>query len=100
MSDPRFNPGEPVRVRPDDHPGHHRTPWYVKGKVGRVDAIYDPWPNPEEMAYGRYDRPHIRVYRIEFDQPHLWPDYRGPESDKLVVDIFEHWLEPAERSMQ
>jgi nitrile hydratase subunit beta len=98
MTTVKFNPGSPVRIRMDDPPIHHRTPWYVKGKTGRVDAVYDPWPNPEEMAYGRTDKPPVRLYRIEFEQPHLWNDYTGPQSDKLVIDIFEHWLEPAEES--
>jgi nitrile hydratase subunit beta len=90
----KFRHGQSVRVRPEEHPGHHRTPWYVKGKIGRVDAVYDPWPNPEEMAYGKTDGPRISVYRVEFDQTELWESYSGPERDRLVVDIFEHWLEP------
>lgn len=100
MSAAKFDRGQPVRVRPDDHPGHHRTPWYVKGKTGKIDAIYDPWPNPELMAYGRTNEPRIPVYRVEFEQADLWETYSGPERDRLVVDIFEHWLEPAEEAHQ
>lgn len=96
----KFEHGQMVRVRPDDHPGHHRTPWYIKGKTGRIDAIYEPWPNPEVMAYGRRNEPKITVYRVEFDQTDLWGSYAGPDRDRLVVDIFEHWLEPAEEVHQ
>jgi nitrile hydratase subunit beta len=94
----RFQQGDAVQVRTDDPPRHHRTPWYVKGKIGRIDAIYEPWPNPEEMAYGRTDGPHVPVYRVEFDQRDLWESYEGPDRDRLVVDIFEHWLDPADGS--
>jgi nitrile hydratase subunit beta len=93
---PRFGPGDAVLVKTDDPPIHHRTPWYVKGKTGWIDAVYTPWPNPEEMAYGITDGEPIRVYRVGFEQRDLWDEYEGPERDRLVVDIFEHWLEPAE----
>ena len=92
----RFQPGEPVRIREDDPPIHHRTPWYIKGKVGRVDVVYDEWPNPEHMAYGRWNEPNIKVYRVEFDQVDLWDDYPGPSKDRLIIDVFENWLEPVE----
>lgn len=91
----RFQPGDAVLVKADDPPKHHRTPWYVKGKSGLIDAVYDPWPNPEEMALGKWDGPNVPLYRVEFDQRELWDDYSGPKRDRLVVDIFEHWLEPA-----
>lgn len=91
----RFRTGDIVQVRESDPPFHHRTPWYVKGKVGSVDAVYDPWPNPEEMAYGKFDGRRIPLYRIAFEQRDLWEHYEGPAGDRLVVDIFEHWLEPA-----
>jgi nitrile hydratase subunit beta len=98
MSESPFAHGQKVVVRDDDPPFHHRTPWYVKGKVGEIDEVYDPWPNPEKMAYGVIDGKRIRLYRVEFDQRDLWPDYEGPERDKLVLDLFEHWLAPTDGS--
>jgi hypothetical protein len=32
---------------------------------------------------------------VEFEQVQVWPKYPGPVRDKLCVDIYEHWLEPA-----
>lgn len=98
MTGGRFMPGQRVRVIDHHPPGHHRTPWYIKGRTGWVDTVYEPWPNPEEMAYGITDGPRVPVYRVEFAQRDLWGDYRGPERDRLIIDIFEHWLEPAEGS--
>ncbi len=100
MTRGRFAPGDQVLVRDEDPPHHHRTPWYIKGRIGKVDAVYDPWPNPEEMAFGKTNGPKIPVYRVEFDQKDLWDTYQGPKRDRLVIDIFEHWLEPVERSQQ
>jgi hypothetical protein len=25
----------------------------------------------------------------------VWPDYEGPATDTLLLDIYEHWLEKA-----
>jgi hypothetical protein len=26
----------------------------------------------------------------------VWTDYQGPEDDRLLADVYEHWLESAE----
>ena len=31
-----FKPGDRVKVRFEDRPGHIRTPWYIRGKTGIV----------------------------------------------------------------
>ena len=35
---PKFEPGDRVRVRVGSPPGHYRTPAYIQGKVGEVEA--------------------------------------------------------------
>jgi nitrile hydratase len=91
----RFAPGERVAVRPSESPGHVRTPYYVRGLVGVVERVCGPFPNPEERAYGRAGAPPRPLYRIQFHQADLWPDYAGPRADCVEVEIYEHWLEPA-----
>jgi nitrile hydratase len=95
MNAARFPVGARVRVRAAHPPGHVRTPWFVRGKAGEVLGLAAHDPNPEDMAYGRRDRPPVPVYRVRFGQRTLWPDYAGPAADSCVVDLFEHWLEPA-----
>ena len=41
-----------MRVRSDMPPGHVRTPAYLRGKVGWVERVLGPFPNPEQLAYG------------------------------------------------
>lgn len=94
----RFAPGDRVRVRTAHPPGHLRTPYYVRGHTGVVESIAGTYANPEELAYGRDGRPERALYRVRFDQRALWPDYAGSAADTTVVDIFEHWLEPAEEA--
>lgn len=91
-----FAPGDRVRVRPAEKPGHVRTPGYLKGKTGRVESLLGEFPNPEDLAYGLSGLPERPLYKVGFRQADLWDDYDGPAEDRLYADVFEHWLEPAE----
>ena len=89
----RYGPGDRVRVRDDTPQGHHRTPWFVKGKTGRVLAVCGVFRNPESLAHGGDGQPPQALYRVEFAQSDVWPDYAGPETDSITADVYEHWLE-------
>lgn len=85
--------GERVRVANRAHEGHHRTPEYVKGKTGTVQRIHAAFTNPETRAYGADGLPKQPLYTVGFTQRDVWPGYRGRASDRICVDLFEHWLE-------
>ena len=89
------HPGEAERIRADDHSGHHRTPLYLKGKTGVIDQFLSEDHNPETLAYGQDGKPKVPVYTVRFRQKELWPDYGGADSDVLLSNILETWLEPA-----
>jgi nitrile hydratase len=91
----RFARGALVRVRSIHPPGHVRTPHYLRGRAGLVEAVAGHYANPEELAYGRDGLPPRALYRVRFVQAELWPDYTGAAGDTLVADLYEHWLEPA-----
>lgn len=91
----RFQPGDRVRVRLWDPPGHVRTPVYTRGRSGVVLALAAVHPNPEELAYGRAGLPAQPVYRVAFTHAELWGAGARRASDRTVVDLQEHWLEPA-----
>jgi nitrile hydratase len=93
----RFSPGEAVQVHDIRPPGHIRTPLYVRGKAGTIERICGLFANPEELAFGRDGLPLQPLYRVRFEQAKLWPNYDGPADDTVEVEIFEHWLDPAER---
>jgi hypothetical protein len=94
MSTVRYNPGDRVRVREAFPPGHVRTPYFVRGRHGVVQELAGAYPNPEELAYGRDGKPDIPLYRVSFMQNDVWGGYDGPPADTIVIDIYEHWLEP------
>ncbi|MDB5374027.1 MAG: hypothetical protein JWP04_2669 [Belnapia sp.] len=91
-----FQPGDRVQVK-DDWPErrgrcHIRTPHYLRGRSGTVERVLGSFPNPEDLAFAR-PAPARPLYHILFDQPPIWSE--GEAGDSLLVEIFEHWLEPA-----
>lgn len=92
----RFAVGQRVRIAARDAPGHVRTPVYVRGRIGVVERVLPFFLNPEREAYGVDVGTEVRLYRIRIPQDVLWPDYDGHADDVLELEIYEHWLEPAE----
>lgn len=88
----RFQPGDRVHVRAESPSGHFRTPGYVQGKVGRVEAVHGRFRNPESLAYGGDGLPMRVLYLVGFAMDHLW----GEEGlvGQVFVDLYGHWLEP------
>ena len=91
-----FARGDRVRVASRPHDGHHRTPAYLQGRVGAVERVHDAFTNPETRAYGSDGLPPVRLYQVGFAQREVWDGYGGPSSDRIYVDVFEHWLEQVE----
>jgi hypothetical protein len=89
-----FKPGDRVRVKAGQPPGHVRTPAYVRGKVGWVERVHGEFRNPEKLAYGLDGLPRQPLYMVGFRQMDLWHTrYAESPRDNLYVDIYEHWLE-------
>lgn len=91
----RYQQGDRVRVRTGSPPGHFRTPAYIQGKAGRVAGVHGRFRNPESLARGDSGLPEQPLYQVEFGQAQVWEKYQGLPSDKLLIDIYEHWLDPA-----
>ena len=86
--------GDIVVVRNATPAHHHRTPWFVKGKTGRIASISGPFLDPESRAHGGDGLPKRRLVAVEFRQVDLWGErYRENNRDSLLTDIYEHWLE-------
>jgi nitrile hydratase subunit beta len=90
-----FQPGQAVRVKADERPGHVRTPAYVRGKVGWIERVQGAFRDPETRAYGGDGLPRQPLYLVGFQQTELWQPYAESAADNLYVDIYQHWLEPA-----
>ena len=92
----RFAAGDRVQVRDDwperRGPCHIRTPLYLRGRAGTVQAVLGAFANPEDLAFARPApvRPRSPVLCA---QPPIFAD--GAAGDSVLVEIFEPWLEPA-----
>ena len=95
MNEPRFSTGQRVRIADRTPPVHHRVPAYAKGRVGVVERVCGMHGEPEKFIRGD-GKPAQRLYRVKIPQTDLWDAYDGTERDDLEIEIFEHWLEPAE----
>ena len=89
-----LEPGARVRVRAMAPPGHVRTPHYLRGRTGVVERRLGPFPNPEELAYGRRSDP-LPLYRVRFAMGDLWAEAEAP-GDVVEAEIYAHWLEEAD----
>ena len=88
----KFKMGDKVRVRLGVTSGHCRTPAYIQGKIGTIEAVQGTFPNPESRAYGGDGLPKQPLYLVSFPQTHVWKEYHASLKDKLLIDIFEGWL--------
>ena len=89
----KFKPGDRVRVRMEDRPGHIRTPWYIRGKTGWIEQVHGKFLNPESLAHGGDGLPKRLLYLVAFNQKDIWTTVQASK-DKVLVDIYEHWLDP------
>jgi nitrile hydratase len=91
-----FSAGDAVTVKdawPETQgPVHIRTPHYLRGHRGRILRYLGDHPNPEDLAFAR-PAANLPLYHVTFPMRELWPD--GRADDELLVEIYEHWLEPA-----
>jgi hypothetical protein len=96
----RFQRGELVRIRAQQTLSHSRVPAYASGRTGVIERVLPEFVIPEDDAWGRTwsgGRREI-LYRVQLHQTDTWPDYRGSASDTHELEIFEHWLEPAQEA--
>ena len=84
-----------VRVARHMPPGHVRTPAYVRGCVGTIERSLGPFPNPEARAYGLPGAP-APLHRVRFRMDTLWGADAERPDDTVEVEIYAHWLEPAD----
>jgi nitrile hydratase len=96
MMPTRYKPGDTVRVRVADPPCHIRTPAYIQGKTGRIAAVHGVFGNPETLAHGGDGRPEQPLYLVEFDPARVWDRDAAQRRERLLIDLYEHWLEPVE----
>lgn len=94
----RFAAGDRVKVLSLGKSGHVRIPYYVRNQVGHIQGYCGTYLNPEDLAVGNTSGRAVDLYRVAFSQRQLWPDEIIPKHDMLVIEIYDHWLAPAQET--
>jgi nitrile hydratase beta subunit len=92
-ANPRFAPGDRVRVRRMHPDGHTRCPRYVRGAVGVVERVQGTDRLPDLATYGLPTGPEP-VYAVAFASQDLWGESDEPPWT-VLLDLFDTYLEPA-----
>ncbi|CAF3799715.1 unnamed protein product [Rotaria sp. Silwood1] len=71
---------------------HLRTPGYLYGKIDTLERCCGLHSNPEYFAYDNTDSTTHKqpLYRVRFNQEHIWDHYEGSVDDTIDVEIYEH----------
>jgi nitrile hydratase subunit beta len=91
VTGPRFQAGDPVRVRDWHPPGHTRCPRYVRGKTGVVVRLDGSYALPDLEVHGAERRE--PTYSVRFDAAELWAD--AQPGVWVHADLWDSYLEPA-----
>jgi nitrile hydratase len=92
---PRFKVGDGVLARNLHPAGHTRLPRYVRGRCGVIDRIHGTFVYPDTNAHGLGEQPQP-LYSVRFEARELWGP-NAPVRDCLYIDLWEDYLDPAER---
>ncbi|THD80883.1 MAG: nitrile hydratase subunit beta [Phenylobacterium sp.] len=90
---PAFKPGDAVRGRNLNPPGHTRLPRYARGRTGEVIAWHGAHVFPDSHAHGLGEDPR-HLYTVRFAACELWGEAADPR-DSVSLDLWEPYLEPA-----
>ena len=97
-SEPTLYPNGAARPRPrTGSPAHHfRTPAYIQGHtgVGRR-ALRCSFPTPRRWPTAAMACPANRCTASACARPTCGPTTPAIPADTLLVDVYQHWLEPA-----
>jgi nitrile hydratase len=94
---PLFKPGDDVRVLDLQPIGHYRVPNYLRGQRGIVTMVLKQrLLDNEDEGFGRNAGNLFHYYRVSFAMTDLWPNYKDPSRDRLLIEVHEKWLERSE----
>ena len=89
-----FQPGDAIRARNINPPGHTRLPRYIRGHLGTVDRIYGWHEIQDQDPPGKTIKGIEPVYSVRFEGAELWGEQAEPNSC-VYIDMWESYLQPA-----
>lgn len=92
---PAFSVGDTIRARNFQPPGHTRLPRYVRGRLGRIEAVHGSHVFPDTNAHDQGESPQP-LYNVRFSAGELW-GAGVHEHDSVSIDLWEDYLEPVSK---
>lgn len=90
---PKFAPGDVVRTRIMEVPGHTRLARYARGRRGVIQRVHGAHAFPDTAAHDQGENAHP-LYSVRFEARDLWGD-NVERKDCVYIDLWEDYLEPA-----
>ena len=84
-----FQIGQMVNVKNVCTDKHHRVPFYLKGRTGKVTEYLGLVENPELAAYSKNNTGLYPLYRVCFEHKSVWG---GEQNGQIFADLAEKWL--------
>ncbi|MEW6472401.1 MAG: nitrile hydratase subunit beta [Actinomycetota bacterium] len=91
-AEPRFKPGQTVRVKNHHPSGHTRLARYLRGKQGVVDRVYDSFVFPDTNSKREGEHPQY-VYSVRFEAEEVWGPETSEPRESIYFDFWEPYLE-------
>lgn len=88
----KFRPGDRVRTRNINIPGHTRLPRYARGRQGVVDRHHGVFIFPDSHAASGDGNPQ-NLYSVRFSARELWGEVASA-GDSVYLDLFDDYLDP------
>ena len=92
--EPRFKPGQTVRVKNHHPSGHTRLARYLRGKQGVVDRVHPSFVFPDTNSKREGENPQY-VYSVRFEAPEVWGAETSESNETIYFDLWEPYLEGA-----
>ncbi len=86
-----FEPGDAIRTRNINPPGHTRLPRYARAKYGVIDRVHGAFVFPDTNAAFLGESPQ-HLYSVRFTAQELWGEQAAAQ-DSVYIDLWESYLE-------
>jgi nitrile hydratase len=97
VAQPRFAPGDRVRVTDVPADAHTRLPGYLRSHVGTVERVFEG-----DYAYFTHTGDGIGdpmpIYVVEFSPTELWGARAEDSPNSIYAELFEAYLQPIEEN--
>ncbi len=89
-----FAPGDRVRTRVRNPPGHTRLPLYLRGRPGRIERVLGTLPFPDRRAAGEKGATET-AYAVRFAAAEICGKDAEPRG-AVFADLFDSYVEVSE----